>query len=278
MLKKHSENYKILTSIKKEVSDMVVLEEELVAFDLNAKYMIEMKSIKKSYGKQEVLKNINLSVKKGEVVVLIGPSGSGKSTLIRTINKLEHINDGKIAVMGKNIYDMNMNDNLLRERVNMVFQHFNLFNNMTIARNISIGPEKLHRKSGEELHEKVNALLDSVGLLDKQDAYPENLSGGQKQRVAIARALAMEPDIILFDEPTSALDPEMVGEVLQVMKGIAKSGTTMIIVTHEIGFAKEVADRIVFLENGELIADMLPEEVNSSYPNQRVANFLKQIL
>lgn len=278
MLKKHSENYKILTSIKKEVSDMVVLEEELVAFDLNAKYMIEMKSIKKSYGKQEVLKNINLSVKKGEVVVLIGPSGSGKSTLIRTINKLEHINDGKIAVMGKNIYDMNMNDNLLRERVNMVFQHFNLFNNMTIARNISIGPEKLHRKSGEELQEKVNALLDSVGLLDKQDAYPENLSGGQKQRVAIARALAMEPDIILFDEPTSALDPEMVGEVLQVMKGIAKSGTTMIIVTHEIGFAKEVADRIVFLENGELIADMLPEEVNSSYPNQRVANFLKQIL
>lgn len=277
-MKKHSENYKILTSIKKEVSDMVVLEEELVAFDLNAKYMIEMKSIKKSYGKQEVLKNINLSVKKGEVVVLIGPSGSGKSTLIRTINKLEHINDGKIAVMGKNIYDMNMNDNLLRERVNMVFQHFNLFNNMTIARNISIGPEKLHRKSGEELHEKVNALLDSVGLLDKQDAYPENLSGGQKQRVAIARALAMEPDIILFDEPTSALDPEMVGEVLQVMKGIAKSGTTMIIVTHEIGFAKEVADRIVFLENGELIADMLPVEVNSSYPNQRVANFLKQIL
>lgn len=277
-MKKHSENYKILTSIKKEVSDMVVLEEELVAFDLNAKYMIEMKSIKKSYGKQEVLKNINLSVKKGEVVVLIGPSGSGKSTLIRTINKLEHINDGKIAVMGKNIYDMNMNDNLLRERVNMVFQHFNLFNNMTIARNISIGPEKLHRKSGEELQEKVNALLDSVGLLDKQDAYPENLSGGQKQRVAIARALAMEPDIILFDEPTSALDPEMVGEVLQVMKGIAKSGTTMIIVTHEIGFAKEVADRIVFLENGELIADMLPEEVNSSYPNQRVANFLKQIL
>lgn len=277
-MKKHSENYKILTSIKKEVSDMVVLEEELVAFDLNAKYMIEMKSIKKSYGKQEVLKNINLFVKKGEVVVLIGPSGSGKSTLIRTINKLEHINDGKIAVMGKNIYDMNMNDNLLRERVNMVFQHFNLFNNMTIARNISIGPEKLHRKSGEELQEKVNALLDSVGLLDKQDAYPENLSGGQKQRVAIARALAMEPDIILFDEPTSALDPEMVGEVLQVMKGIAKSGTTMIIVTHEIGFAKEVADRIVFLENGELIADMLPEEVNSSYPNQRVANFLKQIL
>ncbi|MGT2625782.1 amino acid ABC transporter ATP-binding protein [Streptococcus vicugnae] len=257
---------------------MVALEEELASFDLTAKYMIEMKGIRKSFGKQEVLKNINLSVKKGEVVVLIGPSGSGKSTLIRTINKLEKINGGKIAVMGKNIYDMNMNDNLLRERVNMVFQHFNLFNNMTIARNISIGPEKLHRKSSEEMSEVVFRLLMAVGLLDKKDAYPENLSGGQKQRVAIARALAMEPDIILFDEPTSALDPEMVGEVLQVMKAIAKSGTTMIIVTHEIGFAKEVADRIVFLENGELIADMLPEEVNSSYPNQRVASFLKQIL
>lgn len=257
---------------------MVVLEEELANFDLNAKYMIELKAIKKSYDKQEVLKNINLSVKKGEFVVLIGPSGSGKSTLIRTINKLEHINGGKMAVMGKNIYDMNMNDNLLRERVNMVFQHFNLFNNMTIAQNISIGPEKLHRKSGEKLQEKVSGLLDLVGVSDKWDAYPENLSGGQKQRVAIARALAMEPDIILFDEPKSSLDPKMVGEVLQVMKAIAKSGTTMIIVTHEIRFAKEVADRIIFLENGELIADMLPEEVNSSYPNQRVANFLKQIL
>ena len=257
---------------------MVALEEELATFDLTAKYMIEMKGIRKSYGKQEVLKNINLSVKKGEVVVLIGPSGSGKSTLIRTINKLEKVDGGEIAVMGKNIYDMNMNDNLLREHVNMVFQHFNLFNNMTIAKNIGIGPEKLHRKSSEEVDEIVFRLLMAVGLLDKKDAYPENLSGGQKQRVAIARALAMQPDIILFDEPTSALDPEMVGEVLQVMKAIAKSGMTMIIVTHEIGFAKEVADRIVFLENGELIADMLPEEVNRSYPNQRVASFLKQIL
>ncbi|MBE6162387.1 MAG: amino acid ABC transporter ATP-binding protein [Streptococcus equinus] len=257
---------------------MVALEEELSTFDLTAKYMIEMKGIRKSYGKQEVLKNINLSVKKGEVVVLIGPSGSGKSTLIRTINKLEKVDGGEIAVMGKNIYDLNMNDNLLREHVNMVFQHFNLFNNMTIAKNIGIGSEKLYRKSSEEVDEIVFRLLMAVGLLDKKDAYPENLSGGQKQRVAIARALAMEPDIILFDEPTSALDPEMVGEVLQVMKAIAKSGTTMIIVTHEIGFAKEVADRIVFLENGELIADMLPEEVNRSYPNQRVASFLKQIL
>lgn len=157
---------------------MVALEEELATFDLTAKYMIEMKGIRKSYGKQEVLKNINLSVKKGEVVVLIGPSGSGKSTLIRTINKLEKVDGGEIAVMGKNIYDMNMNDNLLREHVNMVFQHFNLFNNMTIAKNIGIGPEKLHRKSSEEVDEIVFRLLMAVGLLDKKDAYPENLSGG----------------------------------------------------------------------------------------------------
>ena len=255
---------------------MVALEEELATFDLTAKYMIEMKGIRKSYGKQEVLKNINLSVKKGEVVVLIGPSGSGKSTLIRTINKLEKVDGGEIAVMGKNIFDMNMNDNLLREHVNMVFQHFNLFNNMTIAKNIGIGPEKLHRKSSEEVDEIVFRLLMAVGLLDKKDAYPENLSGGQKQRVAIARALAMQPDIILFDEPTSALDPELTGEVLKVIKGLADQNTTMIIVTHEMAFARDVSDKVLFMDDGKILEQGTPEEVFENPKEERTRQFLSR--
>lgn len=171
-----------------------------------------------------------------------------------------------------------MNNNMLREMVNMVFQHFNLFANMTVGKNIGIGPQKLKYWDDKKTDQRVDELLNQVGLADKKDDYPENLSGGQKQRIAIARALAMGPEIILFDEPTSALDPEMVGEVLNVMKDIAKSGTTMIVVTHEMGFAKEVADRIVFLEEGELIADMKPEELNRDYPHERVASFLNKII
>lgn len=247
-------------------------------FDDRAPYMIEMTHISKKFGQLEVLKDINLTIKRGEVVVLIGPSGSGKSTLLRTINKLEKINGGKIKIKGKNINDPDMNNNMLREMVNMVFQHFNLFANMTVGKNIGIGPQKLKYWDDKKTDQRVDELLNQVGLADKKDDYPENLSGGQKQRIAIARALAMGPEIILFDEPTSALDPEMVGEVLNVMKDIAKSGTTMIVVTHEMGFAKEVADRIVFLEEGELIADMKPEELNRDYPHERVASFLNKII
>lgn len=248
------------------------------AFTPRAEFMIDVRHLSKKFGKNEVLKDINLTVKRQEVVVLIGPSGSGKSTLIRCLNKLERSSGGVISIMGKNIYDADMNNNYLRQKVNMVFQHFNLFANMTVLQNLTIGMEKLLRLSKEDSKKRAIELLKTVGLSDKHDMYPENLSGGQKQRVAIARALAMKPEIILFDEPTSALDPEMVGEVLQVMKEIAKTGTTMIVVTHEMGFAREVANKIVFLEKGELIAEMRPDELNANHSHPRIATFLKQIL
>ncbi|PCS06747.1 amino acid ABC transporter ATP-binding protein [Lactococcus plantarum] len=248
------------------------------AFTPRAEFMIDVQHLSKKFGKNEVLKDINLTVKRQEVVVLIGPSGSGKSTLIRCLNKLERASGGEICIMGKNIYDADMNNNYLRQKVNMVFQHFNLFANMTVLQNLTIGMEKLLRIPKEESKKRAIDLLKIVGLSDKHDMYPENLSGGQKQRVAIARALAMKPEIILFDEPTSALDPEMVGEVLQVMKEIAKTGTTMIVVTHEMGFAREVANKIVFLEKGELIAEMTPDELNANHSHPRIATFLKQIL
>ena len=243
--------------------------------------MIEVRGLKKSFGDNEVLKGVDLSVDKGDVVVILGPSGSGKTTILRCINFLEKASEGTMEFDGEtfDLSSMNHRDiHRLRMKTAFVFQNYNLFANMTVLRNVEIGLTAARGIGKQEAEETALKMLKKVGLADKKDAYPSQLSGGQQQRVAIARALASNPEVIYFDEPTSALDPEMVGEVLQVMKAIAKSGTTMIIVTHEIGFAKEVADRIVFLENGELIADMLPEEVNRSYPNQRVASFLKQIL
>ncbi|MCF0240037.1 MAG: amino acid ABC transporter ATP-binding protein [Streptococcus gallolyticus] len=240
--------------------------------------MLEISDLKKSYGEHNVLDNLSFSVDEGEVLVILGPSGCGKSTLLRCINGLESIQSGVVSLEGEEILNNPKELPLIRQKIGMVFQSYDLFPHLTVLKNLLLAPIRAQKRQRKEVEAEALELLERVGLAGRENSFPHELSGGQKQRVAIARALAMEPDIILFDEPTSALDPEMVGEVLQVMKAIAKSGTTMIIVTHEIGFAKEVADRIVFLENGELIADMLPEEVNSSYPNQRVANFLKQIL
>lgn len=242
------------------------------------KPILEISDLKKSYGEHNVLDDLSFSVDEGEVLVILGPSGCGKSTLLRCINGLESIQSGVVSLEGEEILNNPKELPLIRQKIGMVFQSYDLFPHLTVLKNLLLAPIRAQKRQRKEVEAEALELLERVGLAGRENSFPHELSGGQKQRVAIARALAMEPDIILFDEPTSALDPEMVGEVLQVMKAIAKSGTTMIIVTHEIGFAKEVADRIVFLENGELIADMLPEEVNSSYPNQRVANFLKQIL
>lgn len=242
------------------------------------KPILEISDLKKSYGEHNVLDDLSFSVDEGEVLVTLGPSGCGKSTLLRCINGLESIQSGVVSLEGEEILNNPKELPLIRQKIGMVFQSYDLFPHLTVLKNLLLAPTRAQKRPRKEVEAEALELLERVGLAGRENSFPHELSGGQKQRVAIARALAMEPDIILFDEPTSALDPEMVGEVLQVMKAIAKSGTTMIIVTHEIGFAKEVADRIVFLENGELIADMLPEEVNSSYPNQRVANFLKQIL
>lgn len=242
------------------------------------KSFIEVKDLCKSYGKLNVLKNIDLLIEKGEVVVIIGPSGSGKSTLLRCLNKLEVADSGTITLENLDIASSTVDENKIRQRIGMVFQHFNLFENLTVFENISIAPAKLKKIAPEDQKEKTNRLLQKVGLLDKSEVYPHSLSGGQKQRIAIARSLAMEPEVVLFDEPTSALDPEMVGDVLEVMKNLAREGMTMVVVTHEMGFAREVADRVIFMGEGELIADMTPEQMYSGNAHERVKNFLSKIL
>ena len=239
---------------------------------------IEVHNLQKSYGSNHVLKGIDLTVKNNEVVVLIGPSGSGKSTLLRTLNNLEEPTSGSIIVDGHDLSDKSININEVREKIGMVFQHFNLFHNLTVGENIMLAPVELGKFTKEEANTLAHSLLKEVGLEDKFDADPHSLSGGQKQRVAIARTLAMKPDVILFDEPTSALDPEMVGDVLNVMKTLAKDGMTMVVVTHEMGFAKEVADRVVFMADGNIMEQGTPTEVFEHPKNKRTQDFLNKIL
>ncbi len=239
---------------------------------------ISVKNLKKHFGKLEVLKDISTDVHKGEVLCIIGPSGSGKSTFLRCLNKLEEATDGSIIIDGNDILSKKTDINKVRENIGMVFQHFNLFNNMNIMGNLTLAPIQLKKCSKEEAVERAEKMLERVGLSDKADSYPSQLSGGQKQRVAIARALCMEPDIMLFDEPTSALDPEMVGEVLQVMKDLAADGMTMVIVTHEMGFAREVADRIIFMDGGYIVEEGTPQEVLGNPKEARTIDFLNKVL
>lgn len=240
--------------------------------------MIYVNNLNKSFGNNEVLKGINQHIKKGEVVVVIGPSGSGKSTFLRCLNLLEEPTSGEIVFEGSNITDKNTNINKLREKMGMVFQQFNLFPHKSVIENITISPIKVKGEKSEDAKQKAMSLLKMVGLTEKADAYPASLSGGQKQRIAIARALAMEPDVMLFDEPTSALDPEMVGEVLNVMKDLAKDGMTMVVVTHEMGFAKEVGDRILFMDDGNIVEQGTPEEIFNNPKNPRTIDFLSKVL
>lgn len=240
--------------------------------------MIQVKNIKKKFGKLEVLKDINLDIKKGEIVAILGPSGSGKSTLLRCLNLLEKPNNGEIIFNNQNILDKKCNINKMRENIGMVFQNFNLFPNMTVLENIIIAPIKLKKINKDEAIEDALNLLDRVGLLDKKDAYPSQLSGGQKQRIAIARALAMKPEVLLFDEPTSALDPEMVKEVLDVMKELADEGMTMAVVTHEIGFAKEVASKVVFMDGGYILEEGTPKDVFENTKNIRAKQFFDKVI
>ena len=239
---------------------------------------VVVKNLKKNFGKLEVLKDIDMEIKEGEVVVLLGPSGSGKSTFLRCLNRLEEITAGEVIVDGIHVDDKKTDINKLRENIGMVFQHFNLFPHMTVLENIMLAPVELKKMTKEEAKEKGMALLKRVGLDAKADVYPPQLSGGQKQRVAIARALAMNPDIMLFDEPTSALDPEMVGEVLAVMKELAADGMTMVVVTHEIGFAREVASRVVFMDGGYIVEQGTSEEVISHPKEPRTIDFLNKVL
>ncbi|HAT4182631.1 amino acid ABC transporter ATP-binding protein [Clostridium perfringens] len=240
--------------------------------------MINVRNLYKSFGKNEVLKDINETIKKGEVVVIIGPSGSGKSTFLRCLNLLEEPTSGVINFEGEDITDKNVDINKIREKMGMVFQQFNLFPHKTVMENLTIGPTKIKNISNGDAIKKGSELLEKVGLLDKKNVYPNSLSGGQKQRIAIARALAMEPDVMLFDEPTSALDPEMVGEVLGVMKSLAKDGMTMVVVTHEMGFAKEVGDRILFMDEGRIIEEGTPEDIFQNPKNSRTKDFLSKVL
>lgn len=239
---------------------------------------IIVNNLKKNFGKLEVLKDISVEIKTGEVVCLIGPSGSGKSTFLRCLNYLEDITGGQVIVDGHDLTDKKTNLNKVRENIGMVFQHFNLFPHKTVLQNIMLAPVALKKMSKNEAKEKAYSLLKRVGLEDKADNYPSQLSGGQKQRVAIARSLAMNPDIMLFDEPTSALDPEMVGEVLEVMQSLAKQGMTMIVVTHEIGFAREVGSRVIFMDGGYIVEEGTPEEVILHPKESRTIDFLNKIL
>ena len=239
---------------------------------------IHVTNLKKNFGKLEVLKYISVDVQEGEVVVLLGPSGSGKSTLLRCLNQLETATSGKIIIDGHDVTDKHTDINKVRENIGMVFQHFNLFNHLTVLDNMTLAPVHLKLMNKEEARTEAHRLLERVGLADKADAYPSQLSGGQKQRVAIARALEMKPDIMLFDEPTSALDPEMVGEVLAVMKELARDGMTMVVVTHEIGFAREVADRVIFMEGGYIVEQGTPEEVINNPKEPRTIDFLSKVL
>ena len=239
---------------------------------------IHVAHLKKNFGKLEVLKDVSTDIYEGEVVVIIGPSGSGKSTFLRCMNRLEDITGGTVIVDGCDITDKKTDINRVRENVGMVFQHFNLFGNMNVLRNLTLAPVDLKKADKQTAQARAVKLLERVGLADKAQAYPSQLSGGQKQRVAIARALAMNPDIMLFDEPTSALDPEMVGEVLEVMKELAREGMTMIIVTHEMGFAREVADRVLFMDGGYIVEEGTPAEVFGSPKNARTRDFLNKVL
>ncbi|BBH26181.1 peptide ABC transporter ATP-binding protein [Intestinibaculum porci] len=242
------------------------------------KTIISVKNLKKNYGKNEVLKDINVDIHEGEVVCVIGPSGSGKSTFLRCLNKLEVSTSGSIVVNETDINDPKTDIDRFRENIGMVFQHFNLFPHKTVEENIMLAPVTLKKMNKNEAKEKAHTLLQRVGLEDKADQYPNQLSGGQKQRVAIARALAMNPDIMLFDEPTSALDPEMVGEVLKVMKELAQEGMTMVVVTHEMGFAREVSDRVIFMDGGYIVEEGTPDEVINHPKQPRTINFLNQVL
>ncbi len=242
------------------------------------KVKIHVSHLKKSFGKLEVLKDISNDIYEGEVVVIIGPSGSGKSTFLRCLNRLEDITGGEVVVDGVDITGKKVNINRFRENIGMVFQHFNLFPHMDVLRNITLAPVDLKKMSKEEAQKKGMELLERVGLAEKAKVYPPQLSGGQKQRVAIARALAMNPDIMLFDEPTSALDPEMVGEVLQVMKELAGMGMTMLVVTHEIGFAREVASRVIFMDDGYIVEEGTPDEIFNHPKEPRTIDFLNKVL
>lgn len=239
---------------------------------------ISVKNLKKNFGKLEVLKDISIEMREGEVVCMIGPSGSGKSTFLRCLNRLEKITSGEVIVDGHPISDPRTNINKVRENIGMVFQHFNLFPHLTVKENITLAPTQLKLMNKAEADARALELLRQVGLADKAEAYPGQLSGGQKQRVAIARSLAMNPDIMLFDEPTSALDPEMVGEVLEVMKQLAADGMTMVVVTHEMGFAREVADRVIFMDEGYIVEQGTPEEIFSSPKEERTKSFLDKVL
>ncbi|MEX2104454.1 MAG: amino acid ABC transporter ATP-binding protein [Bacilli bacterium] len=240
--------------------------------------MIQVSNLKKNFGKLEVLKDISCHIKPQEVVCVIGPSGSGKSTFLRCINRLEDITDGKVVIDGQDITDKKTNINKVRTEVGMVFQRFNLFPHMTALDNVALAPIKVRKTPKNEARKKAKALLEKVGLGDKAEAYPEQLSGGQQQRVAIARALAMNPKIMLFDEPTSALDPEMVGEVLEVMKQLAGEGMTMVVVTHEMGFAREVGDRVIFMDGGFIVEEGIPTQLFGNPQHERTKSFLSKIL
>jgi glutamine ABC transporter, ATP-binding protein len=240
--------------------------------------VINITNLYKNFGNLEVLKNISTEIKKGEIISIIGPSGSGKSTFLRCINKLEEPSSGHIYIDGMDLMDKNTDINKVRERVGMVFQHFNLFPNMTVLDNLTLSPIMVKKESKEEAEKYALSLLEKVGLLDKANSYPTQLSGGQKQRIAIARALAMKPEVILFDEPTSALDPEMIKEVLDVMRDLAKEGMTMLIVTHEMCFARNVGNRILFMDKGEIIEDCSPKEFFENPTNERIKDFLNKVL
>lgn len=242
------------------------------------KDIIQVKNLKKSFSKLEVLKDISIDIQKGEVVVLIGPSGSGKSTFLRCLNQLEESTAGQIIIDGVDITDKHTDINKVRENIGMVFQHFNLFPHKTVEDNIMLAPVELKKMTKQEAKDKAIKLLKRVGLESKAEVFPSQLSGGQKQRVAIARALAMNPDVMLFDEPTSALDPEMVGEVLSVMQELVSEGMTMIVVTHEIGFAKEVADRVLFMDDGYIVEQGTPEEIFTNPKEPRTIDFLNKVL
>ena len=239
---------------------------------------IHVSHLKKSFKQLEVLKDVSLDVTEGEVVVIIGPSGSGKSTFLRCLNRLEEASGGEIVIDGMDITDKKTDINKVRERVGMVFQHFNLFNNMNVLRNLMLAPVDLKIRDKATAKKEALEMLERVGLSDKAEAFPHQLSGGQKQRVAIARALCMMPDIMLFDEPTSALDPEMVGEVLEVMKHLAHIGMTMVVVTHEMGFAREVADRVLFMDGGHILEEGTPEQIFGNPQHPRTRDFLNKVL
>ncbi len=247
---------------------------------MNANSIISVRGLKKHFnrGKIKALNGVDLDVKRGEVIVIIGPSGCGKSTFLRSLNLLEQPTEGQIFLDGVDITDRNTNINLHRRKVGMVFQHFNLFPNMTILKNMTLAPVQLKKANKSQAEEKAMELLRVVGLEDRANAYPSQLSGGQKQRVAIVRALCMEPDVMLFDEPTSALDPEMVGEVLDVMKNLAKDGMTMLVVTHEMGFAREVADRVIFMDEGIILEEGTPDDIFNHPVHERTKAFLNKVL